>query len=297
MAFKNKIFNALLQTRKSITDAFESVIKQKISFESLEELEETLILADIGYETVESIMGVIKKNKKDNFINEVEKYLISILPADEIEFIDHFKSNIIMMVGVNGSGKTTSCAKLASYYKSLGKKVLLVAADTYRVAAVDQLKVWSKRLDLNIVSNSESDKPSGVLFDGLLAAKSQAYDIVIVDTAGRMHTHKNLMLELRKMYKIAEEKFSSFKISSFIALDANSGQNSLIQAKEFSNMVNIDGAILTKMDGTAKGGIVFPLFNDLNISVKFIGVGEDLDDIIKFDSNNYVEGILGIKDI
>ncbi|MBT7524484.1 MAG: signal recognition particle-docking protein FtsY [Candidatus Marinimicrobia bacterium] len=295
MVFAGKIFKALKQTRDKISDAFDLVRKEKVSIESLDQLEETLILADIGIDTVEKALDVIKNNKKNNFIQEVESYLISVLP-ENINDEEYFsKPMVILMVGVNGTGKTTSCAKLAKYYKSQGKKVLMIAADTYRAAAVDQLKVWSSRLNVEMIYNESSNQPSSVLFDGLTAAKSQKSDIIIVDTAGRLQTSKNLMSELEKMYRLAKKNFSSFNINSLITIDASLGQNSLIQAKDFNSIINLDGAILTKMDGTAKGGIVFPLYNESNISVKFIGTGEDLNDLYKFNRNEYIQSILGIN--
>lgn len=295
MALAGKIFKALKQTRDKISDAFDLVRKEKVSIESLDQLEETLILADIGIDTVEKALDVIKNNKKNNFIQEVENYLISVLP-ENINDEEYFsKPMVILMVGVNGTGKTTSCAKLAKYYKTQGKKVLMIAADTYRAAAVDQLKVWSNRLNVEMIYNESSNQPSSVLFDGLTAAKSQKSDIIIVDTAGRLQTSKNLMSELEKMYRLAKKNFSSFNINSLITIDASLGQNSLIQAKDFNSIINLDGAILTKMDGTAKGGIVFPLYNESNISVKFIGTGEDLNDLHKFNRNEYIQSILGIN--
>ena len=297
MAFVGKVFKAFKRTRETISDAFDSVRKQKISIESLDELEESLILADIGLGTVEKVVDVIKKSKQDNFILEVENFLISILPENQNDKSYFSKPMVILMVGVNGTGKTTSCAKLAKYYKSQGKKVLMIAADTYRAAAVDQLKIWSNRLDVELIYNESSNQPSAILFDGLTAAKAQDSDIIIVDTAGRLHTSKNLMSELEKMYRLAKKNFSSFNINSLITLDASLGQNSLIQAKDFARIVQLDGAILTKMDGTAKGGIVFPLYNESNISVKFIGAGEDLDDLFRFNRNEYVQSILGTNDI
>ena len=295
MALVGNIFKALKQTRDKISDAFDLVRKEKVSIESLDQLEETLILADIGIDTVEKALDVIKNNKKNNFIQEVESYLISVLP-ENINDEEYFsKPMVILMVGVNGTGKTTSCAKLAKYYKSQGKKVLMIAADTYRAAAVDQLKVWSSRLNVEMIYNESSNQPSSVLFDGLTAAKSQKSDIIIVDTAGRLQTSKNLMSELEKMYRLAKKNFSSFNINSLITIDASLGQNSLIQAKDFNSIINLDGAILTKMDGTAKGGIVFPLYNESNISVKFIGTGEDLNDLYKFNRNEYIQSILGIN--
>lgn len=297
MALVGKLFKALKRTRDTISDAFDSVRKQKVSIESLDELEEILILADIGFKNVENILDVVKKNKEDNFISSVENYLISILPKNQNDKDYNSTPNVIFMVGVNGTGKTTSSAKLAKYYKSQGKKVLMIAADTYRAAAIDQLKIWSSRLDVEIIYNKSSNQPSAVLFDGLSAAKSQGSDIVIVDTAGRLHTSKNLMSELEKMYRLSQKNFSSFKINSLITLDASLGQNSLIQAKDFASKVQLDGAILTKMDGTAKGGIIFPLYSESNIAVKFIGAGEDLDDLFRFNRDEYVQSFLGTNKI
>ena len=293
MAIVGKVFNALKRTRDTISNAFDLVRQQKVDIESLEKLEETLLLSDIGFEIVEKIVNVIKINKQDNFISDVENYLISILPDHHNDKILNSSPVVIFMVGVNGTGKTTSCAKLANHYKTQGKNILMVAADTYRAAAVDQLKIWSNRLDVEIIHNELSHQPSAVLFDGLTAAKSQNSDIIIVDTAGRLHTSKNLMSELEKMYRLSKKNFSSFKINSLITLDASLGQNSLIQAKDFASKVQLDGAILTKMDGTAKGGIVFPLYSKSNIPVKFIGTGEDLEDLFIFNRNEYVQSILG----
>ena len=297
MALVGKLFKALKRTRETISDAFDSVRKQKVSIESLDQLEEILILADIGFKNVENILDVVKKNKEDNFITSVENYLISILPKNQNDKDYNSMPKVLFMVGVNGTGKTTSSAKLAKYYKSQGKKVLMIAADTYRAAAIDQLKIWSSRLDVEIIYNESSNQPSAVLFDGLTAAKSQGSDIVIVDTAGRLHTSKNLMSELEKMYRLSQKNFSSFNINSLITLDASLGQNSLIQAKDFASKVQLDGAILTKMDGTAKGGIIFPLYSESNIAVKFIGAGEDLDDLFRFNRDEYVQSFLGTNKI
>ena len=292
-----KIFQALRRTRATVADAFDTVVQRKVSVESLEDLEDTLISTDMGIDTVEAILGVVEKNRKEGFLSKVEDYLVSALPESKAIQQDKNLPIALLVVGVNGTGKTTSAAKLAHYYKSMGKKVLMVAADTYRAAAVEQLKTWANRLDVNIVCNTQSQQPSAILFDGLNAAKSQGTDIVIVDTAGRLHTYKNLMIELEKMYRVIESRFPEFKIHSLITLDASLGQNSLIQAREFSNTVQVDGAMLTKMDGTAKGGIVFPLFKELKIPVKFIGVGEDMDDLIVFNRNEYVQGLLGTTDV
>ncbi len=296
MALIGKIFQALHRTRESVSNAFDKVIQRKVSPESLEELENTLISADMGVATVQAILKVVEKHRKDNLIHKVSDYLISILPQNNNGKILHTNPTALMVVGVNGTGKTTTAAKLAHYYKSLDKKVLLIGADTYRAAAAEQLKIWANRLDVKIIYNEQSQQPSGVLFDGLSAAQNQSVDIAIIDTAGRLHTYKNLMRELEKMYLMVESRFPDFKIHSLIMLDASLGQNSLIQAREFSDYMQMDGAILTKMDGTAKGGIIFPLYKELGIPVKFIGVGEDLDDLYVFNRHEYVQGLLGLPE-
>jgi len=198
---------------------------------------------------------------------------------------------------VNGSGKTTTAAKLAQVYKNIGQTVTLIAADTYRAAAVDQLKIWGNRVGCHLVCNDKTSEPTSILFDGLVSAKSNNSNVIIVDTAGRLHTYSNLMEELAKMYRVVENRFPEFDIKSIIIMDASLGQNSVIQAKEFGKHVKLDGAILTKLDGTARGGIVFPLFQELKIPVQFIGVGEDLGDLEFFDPQNYVDGLLGLKQI
>jgi len=294
MAIVNKLFRALSRSRKSISSALDNLLQKKVTPESLEELEITLISADMGIKTVESILDVIKKHYEEDFLNNVKDHLISILPAQAPDFFSDAKPLVLFLVGVNGTGKTTSAAKLAKFYKSRGRKVLLVAADTYRAAAVDQLKIWAQRSAVKIVYNEESQQPTAVLFDGLTAAQAQGSEVVIVDTAGRLHTYSNLMAELEKMKRMAENRFPQFNIQSLITLDGSLGQNSLFQAREFSSSVDLKGAILTKMDGTAKGGIVFPLYKDLNVPVCFLGVGENIEDLIEFNPSQYVNGLLGL---
>lgn len=293
VALINKLFRALSRTRESVSDAFDTLLKRKITPESLEELEDILIGADMGFQTVDAILKVVQKHRQEDFLKHVEDYLISILARDEYTLSVNRKPSVLMVVGVNGTGKTTSAAKLAHFYKSMGKKVLLVAADTHRAAAVEQLKIWSKRLEVDIVYNEKSQQPTAVLFDGLAAAQAQGAGLVIVDTAGRLHTNKNLMAELAKMFRMAENRFPDFELHSLITLDAGLGQNSLNQAREFAKAIRVDGVVLTKMDGTAKGGIVFPLLIDLNIPVHFVGIGEDYDDLYPFQSRDYVQGLLG----
>ena len=295
MPFIGNIFQALSKTREKVADAFDNIVKRKVTPNSLEQLEEVLLSSDMGFETVSAILNVVEKNHDEGFLSKVEDHLVSILPSKEDNYLPPNNPIIVMVVGVNGTGKTTTAAKLASYYKKMGNNILMVAADTYRAAAIDQLKIWANRIDVDLVYNEKSKQPSSILFDGITAAKSKKIDVVIVDTAGRLHTNKNLMDELEKMYRMAELKFAEFTLSTLITLDASLGLNSLAQAREFLKTIQIDGAIMTKMDGSAKGGIIFPLYQDLGLAVRFIGLGEDLDDLITFDALEYTQGLLGTK--
>ena len=295
MPFIGNIFQALSKTREKVADAFDNIVKRKVTPNSLEQLEEVLLSSDMGFETVSAILNVVEKNHDEGFLSKVEDHLVSILPSKEDNYLPPNNPIIVMVVGVNGTGKTTTAAKLASYYKKMGNNILMVAADTYRAAAIDQLKIWANRIDVDLVYNEKSKQPSSILFDGITAAKSKKIDVVIVDTAGRLHTNKNLMDELEKMYRMAELKFAEFTLSTLITLDASLGLNSLVQAREFLKTIQIDGAIMTKMDGSAKGGIIFPLYQDLGLAVRFIGLGEDLDDLITFDALEYTQGLLGTK--
>ena len=290
------IFKALTQTREKVTKAFNILTQNKVASDSIDELEQLLLSADMGYETVESILNLVKNNKDEDFIINVQEHLIRILPKVDKDLTVFNEPSIIIVIGVNGTGKTTTVAKLAKFYKGQNNEVLMIAADTYRAAAIDQLKLWSKRLDVKIVYNDKSQQPSSVLFDGLNAAKSNQIESVIVDTAGRLHTYKNLMQELEKMYYLAKNKFPEYKVSTLMTLDASFGQNSLIQVEEFLKFIDIDSVILTKMDGTAKGGIVFPLYKNLNVPVSFLGLGEDVDDLIIFDSSEYVKSLIGTNE-
>ena len=288
----SKLFSALESTRTSIMHAFKNLSADKMSDDAIEGVEKQLLLADVGLETVDSIIDILRKFSGNNYSNKIRSYLLTQLPEKYLGIHDQLPI-VFMMVGVNGTGKTTSAAKLARAYREQGKKVLLIAADTYRAAAIDQLKIWSKRADVRLVCNEKTKEPSAVLFDGLMVAKSSASEIIIVDTAGRLHTYDNLMHELEKMHRIITNRFPEFLVKNLITIDALLGQNSLVQAKEFNRHVPLDGAILTKLDGTAKGGIIFPLYNELNIPVRYIGIGEDISDIELFDPDNYLDGLLG----
>ena len=289
----NRLFSALENTRVSISQAFKGISAGSITNEQLDNIEEKLFLADIGYDTVENIINIIKKFKNEDFLIDVKNYLITELPQKHNLKKPSSRPILIMVVGVNGTGKTTTVAKLAKLYKDMGNSVTLIAADTYRAAAVEQLRIWSNRAGVELVCNEDAKEPSAVLFDGLKSAKSDDSDVVIVDTAGRLHTYKNLMGELEKMHRISRDRFPEFFIKNIITIDSILGQNSIVQAKEFNSHVPIDGAILTKLDGTAKGGIIFSLYKELGIPVQFIGFGEELSDLEVFDPEKYVNGLIG----
>ena len=286
----SKLFNALKRTRTSIADSFNILQKNKISTKTLDILESTLISADIGVDTTSEIINLIEKKSGDNYVHSVKDYMLSILNSNILD--NQSMPFVKLIVGVNGTGKTTTAAKLAYYYKSKGNDVVLVAADTYRAAALDQLKIWSNRIDVRLISNQSAKDPSSVIYDGMYASNSQNSNIVIIDTAGRLHTNKNLMFELKKMKRTILENFADYSLSTIITIDATLGQNSLFQAKEFLNYIHIDSVALTKMDGTARGGIVFGLNKELNIPIEFIGIGENIEDLEKFDHNHYINSIL-----
>ena len=290
----SKLFNALAKTRKSIADSFNILQKNKVSSETLDILESTLISADIGVDTTSEIINLIKTSSGDNYIQYVKDYMLSILNSNKLD--TQTLPFVKLIVGVNGTGKTTTAAKLAHYYKLKGNDVVLVAADTYREAALDQLEIWSNRIDVRLISNQSAKDPSSVIYDGMNASNSQDSKIVIIDTAGRLHTNKNLMLELEKMKRIILENFSNYSLRTMVTIDSTLGQNSLYQAKEFLNYIDINSATLTKMDGTAKGGIVFGLNKELNIPVEFLGIGENIEDLEKFDYNHYINSLLDISD-
>lgn len=290
-----KIFKALSKTRSSISTPLAALKRRKIDESLLFQLEESLIASDVGINTTEIIIDKLSNNKTDDPVRLIQEILLKHLPnQDDIPIIP--AKSVVFLVGVNGTGKTTTTAKLANILSKQNLKIFMVGADTYRAAAAAQLEEWARRLNMKIVSNAQSGDPSTVLFDGLKSAQKNNSDVVIVDTAGRLHTYKNLMAELEKMVRLVKRHFPEFNIVSLLTIDANIGQNSLIQAREFTRLFKIDGVILTKMDGTARGGIAFPLFDELKIPVMYLGVGEKLDDLIPFDANDYVKSIVGVDD-
>ena len=291
----SKLFEALGRTRSSLASAINIIKGRSVSAKTMESLEEQLLAADIGIDTVDEILDVIKRYSNNDIESKIREYMISIMP--EYNYPKKVQGpTVIMIVGVNGTGKTTTTAKLASYYKQLDQNVMIVAADTYRAAAVEQLRVWSERAGTRLICNENTMEPSAILFDGLHAARSSDTDVIIVDTAGRLHTYNNLMRELEKMERVIRNHFPEVFVSNLITKDASLGQNSLLQAKQFGTFISLDGAILTKLDGTAKGGIIFPLYKELKIPVLFLGVGEDIIDLEPFDPNEYVDGLFGDHD-
>ena len=267
-----------------------------------EELEETLIMGDMGITATEEVMDELRRQVKERHVKEPEdcRELLkeSIkeqmqVPEDAYDFEN--QQSVIMVIGVNGVGKTTSVGKLAAIYKKQGKRVLIAAADTFRAAAGEQLDEWAKRAGVEIISGAQGADPSSVIFDAVSAAKARNVDILLCDTAGRLHNKKNLMEELKKMNRIIDREFPDAHRENLVVLDGTTGQNALVQAREFGETADLTGIILTKMDGTAKGGIAVAIHAELDIPVKYIGVGEKLEDLRKFDVQEYVDGLLEMK--
>ena len=267
-----------------------------------EELEETLIMGDMGITATEEVMEELRRQVKERHVKETEdcRELLkeSIkeqmqVPEDAYDFEN--QQSVIMVIGVNGVGKTTSVGKLAAIYKKQGKRVLIAAADTFRAAAGEQLDEWAKRAGVEIISGAQGADPSSVISDAVSAAKARNVDILLCDTAGRLHNKKNLMEELKKMNRIIDREFPDAHRENLVVLDGTTGQNALVQAREFGETADLTGIILTKMDGTAKGGIAVAIHAELDIPVKYIGVGEKLEDLRKFDVQEYVDGLLEMK--
>jgi fused signal recognition particle receptor len=298
--FFAKLKEGLSKTKKNFTEQIENIIfaHRKIDDEFLEELEEILITSDMGVETtldiIEYIKQEVKKNKVDDtgeIKNLIKKYLVEMLEKHKEVETDNTKQQVLLIVGVNGVGKTTSIGKIAYRLKNSGQKVIVAAADTFRAAAVEQLKEWCIRANVDIIASENGSDPGAVIFDAIQAAKARKSDILICDTAGRLHNKKNLMNELSKLFKILDKEFPEAKINVYLVIDATTGQNGIIQAKLFAETCQLDGLILTKLDGTAKGGIAFPIINELNIPIKYVGVGEKIDDLQPFDANDFVNAI------
>ncbi len=298
--FFSRLKEGLGKTRSAISDKVDAVLFSlgKIDEDLYEELEEALIMSDIGAETSAFIIEELKERAKSRSAKEVAelKALLREIVEEVLSSQDtalHLDSSpsVIMVIGVNGVGKTTSIGKLAHYYKSQGKKVVLAAADTFRAAAIDQLEIWAERAGVDIVKHQEGADPSAVVFDSIQAAKARGADLVICDTAGRLHNKKNLMEELKKTARVVERETGGGSCETLLVLDASTGQNALVQTREFSQAAGITGVILTKLDGTAKGGVILPLSREQGIGVKFIGVGEQIDDLRPFEPQAFAEAL------
>ena len=297
----NNLKSGLTKTRNALTDKINEALNLAVSIDDdlYEELEEILIMADIGMDTTMEIIEKLKDKIRKEKINDVElvrpalKSVIAEMmkAGSENENDTNAEKEVILVIGVNGVGKTTSIGKLAAMNKAEGKKVLLAAADTFRAGAIDQLVVWSERAKVDIVKHGEGSDPAAVVFDAINASKSRGVDLLICDTAGRLHNKKNLMDELGKINRIIDRELSDAHKETLLVLDGTTGQNAVIQAKQFMEVCPIDGIILTKLDGTAKGGVVISIKNTLNIPVKYIGVGEGIDDLQAFDPESFVEAL------
>ncbi len=297
--FFDKLKTGLTKTRDGLTDKINEVLKLTISIDEdlYEELEEILITSDIGMDTTMEIIERLRKKVREEKINDKELViptLKTIIKDMMLEGTEEAKQDkkVMLIIGVNGVGKTTSIGKLAAKKKSEGKKVLLAAADTFRAAAIDQLEVWSQRAGVDIVKHEEGSDPAAVVFDASKAAIARKADVLICDTAGRLHNKKNLMNELSKINKIIDREFGEENKETLLVLDGTTGQNAIVQAKQFMESCPIDGIILTKLDGTAKGGVVISIKQTLGIPVRYIGVGEGIEDLQEFDSEAFAEALL-----
>ncbi|KHO62575.1 cell division protein FtsY [Thermoanaerobacter sp. YS13] len=297
--FFQKIKEGLLKTRENLTSKIDSIVTigRKIDEELLEELEEILILADIGISTTSKIIEGIRqkaKERKNYDASQIKELLAEevyeILQKD-VEPFTLTSPMVILVVGVNGVGKTTTIGKLAYLYKKEGRKVMLAAGDTFRAAAIDQLEIWAERINCPIIKHQEGSDPASVIFDGIQASKARGIDILICDTAGRLHNKKNLMEELRKIRRVIDREYPEARVETFLVLDATTGQNALQQAKIFKEVSDITGIVLTKLDGTAKGGIVVAIKSELNVPIRYIGIGEGIEDLQAFDAKSFVSAI------
>lgn len=296
MAFFDKIKQGLSKTRENLSGKLDSILKfnKKIDDETLEELEELLISADIGVDTTQMLVDKLKENSKNistplELKETLKKEIINLFPQKNASLT---YPTVMLIVGVNGVGKTTSIGKLAYKFKNEGKKVLLVAADTFRAAAIEQLEIWGQRVGVDVIKHKEGSDPASVLFDALQAGKARKSDIIICDTAGRLHTKKNLMEELKKLHRVCQKEYPEANLVNLMVLDATTGQNALVQARIFKDAVDFSGIILTKLDGTAKGGIAVAIASELGIPVWYVGVGEGIDDLYEFDQRDFTEAIL-----
>ncbi|MBN3410902.1 signal recognition particle-docking protein FtsY [Clostridium botulinum] len=298
--FFDKLKEGLTKTKDGFTDKISSVLNLAVTIDEdlYEELEEILVTADIGVDTSIKIIDRLRERVKEEKIKDpaeikpcLKRVILEILGEEKSSITPDTTPKVMLIIGVNGVGKTTSIGKVSAKLKNQGYKVIMAAADTFRAAAIDQLEVWSSRAKVDIIKHQEGSDPGAVVFDAVQAAKSRKADVLICDTAGRLHNKKNLMNELSKINKILEREYGDASKETLLVLDATTGQNAVIQAKEFMSACPIDGIILTKLDGTAKGGVVISIKDQLDIPVKLIGVGEGIEDLQEFNSEEFVEAL------
>ncbi len=302
--FFSRLKEGLAKTRDNLVAGIDSIFNgfSEIDEDFYEELEEVLIMADIGVATTEKIIENLRQKVKEQKIKEIDvcrQLLIDSIKeqmrVDENAYDFEKEVSVVMLIGVNGVGKTTSVGKLAGQFKNKGKKVVLAAADTFRAAAIEQLTEWASRAGVEIISGQEGGDPASVVFDAVNAAKARNADVLICDTAGRLHNKKNLMEELRKINRIIDREFPDARRETLVVLDGTTGQNALAQAKQFNEVADITGIILTKLDGTAKGGIAIAIQSEMKIPVKYIGIGEKIDDLQKFNADDFVNALFQAK--
>ncbi len=299
MGLFDKFFSGLTKTRANMAELEELFQDYRPDSEDFyDELEDLLVMSDVGAVTAEKIVQALKKMTWERRFRKgyearegLVELLCDMLTVNDAALKLDTTPSVILMVGVNGVGKTTTIGKLAHRFTQQGKRVLLCAGDTFRAAAAEQLAVWAERSGAELVRHEEGSDPAAVVFDALNAAKARGSDVVIVDTAGRLHNKANLMNELGKIRRVIDRELPDADVETLLVLDATTGQNGLIQAKEFKNTAGLTGIVLTKLDGTAKGGIVFPIAAELGVGVKYVGVGEGMDDLVPFDAKNYVEAL------
>ncbi len=299
MAFLDKLKSGLAKTKNALFGQIDNVLKAfvKVDEELLEELEELLIVADVGVSATEDIIEELRERIKDGRLKEAEqvkealKEILSEMIGEGEALKLETTPSVILVIGVNGAGKTTSIGKISNILKNQGKKVVVAAADTFRAAAIDQLAVWCDRSGVELVRQNEGSDPAAVVFDAASYVKNHGADVLIIDTAGRLHNKKNLMNELEKIDRVISRELPGACRENLLVLDATTGQNAILQAKEFKNASEITGLVLNKLDGTAKGGIVISIKKELDIPVKFVGVGEKIDDMKEFDTAEFVEAL------
>ena len=307
MGFLQRLKDGLKKTKEGFVNRVTNIFtgRSNIDDELFEELEEVLIQADVGVKTTFALIEKLKEDVEEEEINEPEelmgyfqKELKSMLQNDEGGFNFDKELNIIMVVGVNGAGKTTTIAKIAGRYKEQGKKVMLAAGDTFRAGAIEQLQIWGDRLGVNVIAQQEGSDAAAVAYDAVQSARAKDVDLLIVDTAGRLHTQTNLMEELKKVKRVIDREAGEInaEVEVLLVLDATTGQNAISQAKRFNEAVDVDGVALTKLDGTAKGGIVIAVKNELQIPIKLIGVGEAAEDLQNFDPDEFIEALFSSEE-